>query len=309
MTSHHGGMADVDELADELYARTPAGFVDARTAAAAAAKAAGDPSAAAALARMRKPTVSAWLVNQLVRTAPETVAGALAVGPALRDATRAGDAAALRDLTAHRRTLLGELVRRAAEIAADQDQAFTASLQREIESTFTVAATDDSAAAELLTGRLVTPFQTDGFGLDVGPDVPAPARVHGEKESRTIAAAGRRAAPVDVPPAARKPTTRTPTASQTAEAAARAQEIAAAEQDLANARLQAADADAQLGRASAVLEEARAAEAAASAQLKVAKARVSDARADVTAATADARATDKAVAAALARLGRATKDA
>lgn len=294
-------MAQLEELSAELYALPPGQFVAARDHVAAVARSGGDPASAAAISRLRKPTVSAWLLNQLVRTAPDTVAGALAVGPALRDATRAGDAAALRDLSAHRRLLLAELTRQAREIAEDADQALTAATQREIESTLTAAASDESVATRLLSGRLVAAIETTGFGLDVGPDSPAPAAVRAKAEPRPP----RPASPAAVSKSA--PAARKPTAREVAAAAAREAGIADAEQALSTARLQAADAAAELAAASTALAEATAAEVEAAAVLTSARARVSDARADLTAAKADARASDKAVTEALALLERVTR--
>jgi hypothetical protein len=292
-------VAQLEELAAELYVLTPAEFVAARDQVAAVARSGGDPATAAAIIRLRKPTVSAWLLNQLVRTTPATVAGALALGPALHDATRAGDAAALRDLATHRRLLLAELTGRARAIAEDAGQAFTAATQRDIESTFTAAAADETAAAQLLTGRLVTAIETTGFGLDLAPDNPPPAAVrtktqHHPPSSRSPA------------PVARKAPAR-PTAREVAASAAREAEIADAEQALSTARLQAADAAAELAAATTAFAEATTAETGAARALKAAKAQVSDARADLTAAKADARASDRAVTEALALLERVTR--
>lgn len=294
-------MAQLEELAAELYLLTPAEFVAARDHVAAVARSGGDPATAAAITRLRKPTISAWLLNQLVRTTPDTVAGALALGPALHDATRAGDAAALRDLATHRRLLLADLTGRARAIAEDAGLAFTAATQRDIESTFTAAAADEPAATQLLTGRLVTAIETTGFGLDLTRDNPAPAGVRAKAEPRPASSAS----PAPVTRQARA--ARGPTAREVASSAAREAEIADAEQALSTARLQAADAAAELAAAATALAEATTAESEAAAVLASAKAQVSDARADLTAAKADARASERAVTEALARLERVTR--
>ena len=59
--------------ADDLYRLAPEDFTAARDAAAKQARADGDRDGAAALKALRRPTVSAWLLNALVRTAPELV--------------------------------------------------------------------------------------------------------------------------------------------------------------------------------------------------------------------------------------------
>ncbi len=63
----------VDEAFDELYAIEPSAFVARRNALAAERKAAGDVAGAAAIKAALKPTVSAALVNQLVRAKPALV--------------------------------------------------------------------------------------------------------------------------------------------------------------------------------------------------------------------------------------------
>nr|NKW56837.1 hypothetical protein [Prescottella equi] len=49
-------MTNVDQVADELYALDPSGFVAARTTRVAEAKASKDREAATAIARLKKPT-------------------------------------------------------------------------------------------------------------------------------------------------------------------------------------------------------------------------------------------------------------
>lgn len=67
-------MTDADLLAEaaaELYAGDPASFTGRRGELAAQARAAGQAAAAKQITALRKPTYSAWLVNQLVRADPE----------------------------------------------------------------------------------------------------------------------------------------------------------------------------------------------------------------------------------------------
>lgn len=284
---------DLDQLADELYALPPEQFVEARAAVVSVAREAGAASTAAALAKLRKPTVTAFLANQVVRTAPDVVAGVIAVGPAMRDATIAGDAAALRDLGRHRASLLAEVGRRARALAEEHDVRYSATNQRELEATFTAAAVDEAAASALLTGRLTGPLESAGLGFDLGAVPP-------EKPS----APGGSRRDGDAPP--------TPAQQRSDERAQAAQEereraVVEAEQALAEARLQDADAESALAQAQQAFDAAQAAEAAAAEALREAKAAMSDARADLTAAKADATATGRAVASALARLDKASR--
>ena len=64
-------MSELDDVADDLYAGPPGEFIARRTAAAKAARSDGDRELAAAIGELRKPTVSAWLVNLLVRDDPD----------------------------------------------------------------------------------------------------------------------------------------------------------------------------------------------------------------------------------------------
>ena len=53
--------------------------------------------------------MSAWLVDLLVREAPDDLQRVLDLGEALREAQEDGDRTRLRELTAERRSLLGEI--------------------------------------------------------------------------------------------------------------------------------------------------------------------------------------------------------
>src|SRR5690606_41247732 len=79
-----------EQVARELYVVPPRRFVERRDAAAARARAAGDPQLARAIARLRRPTVAAWLVNLLAHPPPDLVAGPadLAAGLQARRRTR-----------------------------------------------------------------------------------------------------------------------------------------------------------------------------------------------------------------------------
>ncbi len=57
----------VDEATAELYGSDPESFTERRTALAAQARTAGDRAAAKEIAGLRKPTRSAWMINQLAR--------------------------------------------------------------------------------------------------------------------------------------------------------------------------------------------------------------------------------------------------
>lgn len=146
----------VEEVADALYALPPEAFTAARTAAAKA-----DRTNAKQISALRKPTVGAWLVNTLARSAPDLLDELLALGPALFEAQRSGNGAQLRDLGGQRRQLVGAVTDNAFAAA---DRAPTAAARAEVESTLEAALADPVTADAVRSGRLVRPLSYAGFG-------------------------------------------------------------------------------------------------------------------------------------------------
>lgn len=152
-------MVDVDELFNLPLEE----FTAARDALAKQLKKAGDAGAAAEVKALRKPTVSAWAVNQAVRRSPdvadELVDAAAELRAAQTAAVEGGDAAALRDaMKAHR----AAVARMLDEV---RDVGITASAQLE-RATATLQATASSpAAAEAVRdARLTGDLDPSGFG-------------------------------------------------------------------------------------------------------------------------------------------------
>lgn len=156
----------LDEVADALYAAQPQEFVAGRDAAVAEAKADGDAALAGAIAKLRKPTVGAWLVNQLALKRPDAVRDLLDLGDSLREAQRRLKGEQLRQLAAQRRAVIGALVGQAQELAvAAQPGTSPAKLPlTEVEATLTAALADDEIAEQVRTGRLVKTVSYAGFG-------------------------------------------------------------------------------------------------------------------------------------------------
>ncbi|MCW2616207.1 MAG: transposase, partial [Frankiales bacterium] len=92
--------------AADLYALDPEEFTAARDVAAKAAKSDGDAAAAKALKALRKPSVSAWVVNRLAVEQRDLLDQLLALGPALAQAQSGGRADELRALGRQRRELV-----------------------------------------------------------------------------------------------------------------------------------------------------------------------------------------------------------
>ena len=89
-------------VAEELYGGTPADFTARRTLRADEAKRSGDPESAATIRSWRKPSVSAWLVNQLARSRPDDLDALVELGDELRAAQAAMDGGRLRALSKQR---------------------------------------------------------------------------------------------------------------------------------------------------------------------------------------------------------------
>ena len=68
-----GKVRTVDEITTELYAVPLDQFTPTRNAAARELKAAGDANGAREVQALKKPTLAAWFVNQLVRNEPERI--------------------------------------------------------------------------------------------------------------------------------------------------------------------------------------------------------------------------------------------
>ncbi|MEV4570812.1 hypothetical protein AB0K12_44270 [Nonomuraea sp. NPDC049419] len=149
---------DLDEVADRLYAVPPPEFTAARAEAARAAKEAGDGGLAKEIAKLRKPTVSAWAVNRLSREHPAELDELLEVGERLRAAWQEQDADELAGLTRLRGEVsakVGRLARQAGDLSA--------AAATEVDQTLDAALVDEEAAAEVRRGRLAKPLQYSGF--------------------------------------------------------------------------------------------------------------------------------------------------
>ena len=156
---------DVDTLLDELFGLPLEQFVVARNAASKRIKASGDAVGAERVARLAKPTVAAWVVNQVAREHPDEVAALVTLGDELRDATEDRDRARLTVLDRLRRERTEALVgavRAAGEVAG---RGVSASAVDRLAETLTAAVMDPDAGAAVRAGRLGQALQHVGFGL------------------------------------------------------------------------------------------------------------------------------------------------
>jgi len=138
--------ADLASAAEELYALSPGDFTAARDERAAEARAAGDRDLAQAIGGLRRPVVSAWLVNQLAREARDQVAELVALGESLRQAQQDLAGERVRELSAQRRTLVAGLVAEAKRIAARDGRPAGLQVEREVDATLQAALADSGAS-------------------------------------------------------------------------------------------------------------------------------------------------------------------
>lgn len=158
------------QVADELYALAPTEFRTAREERARQARADGDADLAEAIKKLRRPTVSAWLVNLLVREAPGQVRELLELGESLREAQQALAADRLRDLSVQRRQLITALTQEAKRLAADVSQSLSAQVEHEVQDTLEAALADSGIADAVGSGRLTRALSYAGLGEGVGVD-------------------------------------------------------------------------------------------------------------------------------------------
>src|SRR5690349_7532776 len=158
----------MDEEADALYALPLEQFVPERTMLAKALRIAGHREEAALVAKLAKPSVAAWAVNQVVRTQP-TLAKELweagdAVLPAQQRAVSGkGGGEELREALKRERTALEPLGDAARGLMTARGTFLgEANVQAVIE-TLHAAAVDPNARPEVAAGRTTKPLKLSGL--------------------------------------------------------------------------------------------------------------------------------------------------
>jgi hypothetical protein len=266
--------AELASVAGELYALSPGDFTAARDERVAQARASGDRDLARAIGALRRPVVSAWLVNQLARVARDQVAELLVLGESLRQAQQDLAGEQVRELSVQRRRLVAALVAEAKRIAERDGRPAGLQVEREVEATLQAALADADAAEAVRAGCLASPLSYAGLGAgDEAGAVSwqrAPAREKAPSGERPPAtekaparerASGRRASETAAEREARLAATEAER--QARQAAAEAERRAAAEQAVRTAADAATAAAADLAAAEAQVASARTAQESA----------------------------------------------
>jgi hypothetical protein len=164
------------EHVDAVHAVALADFVAERTARARTLRSDGHREEAALLAKVRKPTVAAWSVNQVARRHRDEVAELIEAGRALQQAQAraAGGRGAdgLRSATRRVRELAADLADHAARVLAEVGAA--AQHRTEAEQTLFAAATDPELHDTLRRGVFDRGVEAAGFGTVPAVAVVAP---------------------------------------------------------------------------------------------------------------------------------------
>ena len=157
-----------DELvraaAAQLYAGPPGDFIATRTALVKQAKASGDKDAAKEIGALRKPSVAAWLVNQVVHARRPVIRTLADLGGRLRHATSALDAAAITGMRGERDAVLADLVAAARQAADEHGQKLTAAVEAEVRDTGIAALADEAAQEVVGSGTMTRALAYSGFG-------------------------------------------------------------------------------------------------------------------------------------------------
>jgi hypothetical protein len=167
----------VSRRAADLYGLPLEEFTPARDALARELRGAGNKEGAAEVKALRKPSVSAWAVNQAVRRRPQEAKALVKAGDELRKAQRGAvsgrDTGGLREATAAHRRLVEELTEAARDALEERGAAPPATVTR-IAQTLRAASIDKESAKALTAGTLSEDVEQTGFGplLSVVPSAP-----------------------------------------------------------------------------------------------------------------------------------------
>lgn len=160
---------------DELYGLPLDRFIPERGALAKALRAEQRRDEAAAVAGLRKPSVAAWAVNQLVRSQGSSVKALFAAGDELREAQArllagSGDGTALRAANERERAAVDELVQAARGLLSSDGHELSPAVVDRVADTLHAAALDEDARERVREGRLERELRHVGLGLGDSAD-------------------------------------------------------------------------------------------------------------------------------------------
>jgi len=163
-----------EQAVDGLFRLAPEEFVAARDDLARRLKREGDAAAAAEVKALRRPSLSAWAVNQLAHGRADELEQLLATGERLRSAHQAAlageGAAELRAAARAEREAVTSLVVASLEVLRQAGHPTTDATRDRVAATLHAAAADPAAAELVRRGRLTHDLDPSGFGTPLSAD-------------------------------------------------------------------------------------------------------------------------------------------
>jgi hypothetical protein len=158
----------------DLYGLPLDRFVAERAALAKAMRSGGEREGGERVARLRKPSVAAWAVNQLVRTQRREVAELFAAGDQLQRAQSEllegrGDAQSLRQATERERAAVDLLSHTARGLLSSQGNELSPAVLERVRETLHAAALDRDARSQVTDGCLPRELRHVGLGAGAAP--------------------------------------------------------------------------------------------------------------------------------------------
>jgi hypothetical protein len=166
---------------DDLYGLALERFVPARAELAKALRKDGHRERAGEVSALRKPSMAAWGVNQLVRTRGREVTALFEAGDALQDAQSRllagrGDGHALREAVTRERDAVDRLVEQARRLLSSGGHELAQATLDRVSETLHAAALDGDARALVKDGFLTRELRHVGLGQSDTPSQPASPR-------------------------------------------------------------------------------------------------------------------------------------
>ena len=167
---------------DDLYGLPLEQFTERRNALAKQLRADGRRDEAEEVSKLRKPSLTAWAVNQLVRTQKRDLARLITAGDGLQKSQAdllagRGNAASLRRAVESERAAVEQLTGKARGLLSSEGHELNLARLEQVSETLHAAALDPEARARVQDGRLERELRHVGLGGGGGDAMsPAPAR-------------------------------------------------------------------------------------------------------------------------------------
>lgn len=166
--------------AKELFAQPLSSFTSARDALCRRLASEGRPSEAAAVKRLRKPSVTAWAMNQVAHRSPKKVAWLLRSADRLREARSKAE---LREASSARTELVSGFVEEAIQVLASAGHAAGPTAAQRMAQTLLAAIADPRLGVQLAEGMLLSDASAGEPDLSWGSAIPAAAPRRSERDA------------------------------------------------------------------------------------------------------------------------------